>query len=584
MACFFTAASIAALSGVGIAIGDTVDAPVVIIGGGAAGIAAGQALHAAETKFLLLEAGPALGGRVRQRSLGGFTIEEGANWIHGPETEDGSINPVWVYKKRYDLQGNWTDYLSARFTTRSGDVIDKGLLDKWWVRVEHVMEYCSKRSDELWEQADQQDLSPAESIDQSIQACFDAYGYWQASRSKLEHDVAAAMKWLSVAFETALVANRSSTMWSFPLNDEYIDKDFLVTDQRGYGVFLRGIAEAFEESVKLSHKVTAVEYSETGVVVTCSNGLQVQAEYGICTLPLGVLQHGNVEFSPPFSKERLAGIHGMKMGHYAKVNLGFASNFWGVEKEVIMIAGKPEGFMTWGLNLDHPKYLPGSKMLSFHFAGEMAARFESQPHTLTQTEVMVQLRKLYGPCIPEPNILWISNWTNDPLAYGSYSTWPLGYEGEAWLSMKSDAGRLSFAGEHTADNYGFVHSALDSGTEAAAKILEAIHKQPSTTRRATKPLDTTSTPSTPCDTTQPASSPCSPLGKWEAEESTSSLSGTSIHFTSVSWLGAMAFCMVLVAFAAALSCGRTRPSSIPSSVMELDLMEREEPTGDGAVE
>jgi monoamine oxidase len=56
---------------------------VVIIGGGAAGIAAGQQLYAAGIQCLVIEARPRLGGRsltVVDRS--GFPIDLGCGWLH----------------------------------------------------------------------------------------------------------------------------------------------------------------------------------------------------------------------------------------------------------------------------------------------------------------------------------------------------------------------------------------------------------------------------------------------------------------------------------------------------------------------
>ena len=61
---------------------------VIIIGGGAAGIATAERLErGGEGEFLILEATERVGGRVRSESVGkgGKKIEFGARYIHGEE-------------------------------------------------------------------------------------------------------------------------------------------------------------------------------------------------------------------------------------------------------------------------------------------------------------------------------------------------------------------------------------------------------------------------------------------------------------------------------------------------------------------
>ena len=50
---------------------------VVIVGGGAAGLAAARQLTAAGTQVLLLEAGPRLGGRIVTDQVDGFRLDRG---------------------------------------------------------------------------------------------------------------------------------------------------------------------------------------------------------------------------------------------------------------------------------------------------------------------------------------------------------------------------------------------------------------------------------------------------------------------------------------------------------------------------
>lgn len=451
-------------------------ATVVIIGGGAAGIAAAALLRSKGVDFLLLEASSRVGGRVRETQFGGWTTELGAQWIHGPRTIKGNENnPVWDYKVKFGLQGSFTNYEHAKFLTRSGRLICQAIVDKWEKRSEEAEHYCLNRNEELWVFAQEQNLSsPENTIDISFKQCWKESGYRKGTLSDDDQAVADTFDWLLTDFEYTPRPKWISTLRGLPTNGPYVDKDFLVTDQRGYSVFLREVAKPFMSVVKLGHRVSDVAYSDSGVTVTTSDGSKYTANAAISTLPLGVMQHGAVKWNPAFPAEKLHGIDGMKMGDYAKVKLQFAENFWAVKEETLMIAGEPLGFMTWGINLDHPKLLPGSKTLEFHFAGHIARRVETQPVSETQAEIMVKLRAMFGQSTPDPLHIFVTNWTHNPLTYGSYSWWPMNYTGEQWEAMKRPEGRLFFAGEHTSDNYGFLHAALDSGEEAAKAVYKVL--------------------------------------------------------------------------------------------------------------
>src|SRR3954454_5289512 len=62
------------------------EAEVVIVGGGAAGVAAGRRLHDAGVDCLLLEARTRLGGRAfTVRTAQDFPIDLGCGWLHSAD-------------------------------------------------------------------------------------------------------------------------------------------------------------------------------------------------------------------------------------------------------------------------------------------------------------------------------------------------------------------------------------------------------------------------------------------------------------------------------------------------------------------
>ena len=99
---------------------------VVIVGGGAAGVAAAtKLLENNFSDFILLEAGSQIGGRVRSRSLrlfGGETtrVEMGAQWLHGSEG-----NAAHTMAKKWDMLPSEEDETKI-ITTDSVFVTDEG--------------------------------------------------------------------------------------------------------------------------------------------------------------------------------------------------------------------------------------------------------------------------------------------------------------------------------------------------------------------------------------------------------------------------------------------------------------------------
>jgi len=311
---------------------DTMETTVVIIGGGPAGVKAAQDLNEAGVSFILVEAQNVIGGRVKNTKFADVEIQEGAAWIHGTKTKGtpSVYNPIMDEFNKYNMKGVVTDYGHYRWFDRDGNELDSNLVDTWGERLDEVSEFCETKALQLWDDAEENGITnPEPGMDTSIQACYDEFGYIPAGTSAEEETIAKTWQWIAVDFEKTAAAENLSLMNGYPLNGDYIHEDVFITDQRGYAFFLRQIAESFPaNSVKLSQTVTDVTYSNAGVTVNTDGGLEVKAKYGICTLPLGVLQKGNVQFDPPFPSDKQDGIQGMLMGSYEKVLMKFETAAW----------------------------------------------------------------------------------------------------------------------------------------------------------------------------------------------------------------------------------------------------------------
>lgn len=453
----------------------TFDTEVVIIGGGMAGLAAAEALHKAGVSFKVLEADSRIGGRCKTESWAGLTIEKGANWIHGPWEKDDETehNGLWQMKLDHGLKGSLTNYSDYKMLDRKGTRVSRELSQYWKHRTEEAMEQCEVDAEEQWEKAEEKELEVAEEVDYSVRTCLNRQDFLEPAKKDLEKDVANTCTWEKMAFEYTQRARKVSNMWAWPENGDFEDVDFFVTDPRGFcGPYFQSLEGRFAPgSVLLDQDVDRVKYSATSVEVSTKSATTIKAQFAISTIPLGVMQRGTVKFDPPFSAAKDAGIRGMKSGDYSKVYLKFPSNFWGSE-EVILVTGNPVGWLTWAYNLDHPKLFPGSKVLNFHLAGEDAAKIDRADKQSAQDEIMATLRQTWPAC-PNPTDFYVSGWAANPLSWGAYSNWPLGYTENEWEEMRKPEGNLFFAGEHVDDFYGFLHGAGLSGISAAESVIAA---------------------------------------------------------------------------------------------------------------
>jgi monoamine oxidase len=89
-----------------------------------------------------------------------------------------------------------------------------------------------------------------------------------------------------------------------------------------------------------------------------------------------------------------------------------------------------------------------------------------------RAEIALDVLRTMIPDAPDPIAVHLTDWTNDPLALGSYSYVPVGGGPDDMRQLAAPASdRLFFAGEHTVpEAFGTVHGAYMSGRRAAASV------------------------------------------------------------------------------------------------------------------
>ena len=95
----------------------------------------------------------------------------------------------------------------------------------------------------------------------------------------------------------------------------FSDTNNLCIDQRGFKTIIQAEAAEFLQpyQVSLNSTVTSIEYNSDGVNVTLADGRVLSSDYVLCTFSVGVLQHGDVAFTPALPAWKVEAVQSMVM-------------------------------------------------------------------------------------------------------------------------------------------------------------------------------------------------------------------------------------------------------------------------------
>ncbi len=435
-------------------------ADVIVIGAGMSGLAAAKDLQSKGKKVILLEAQNAIGGRtVTDRSLG-VPLDLGASWIHGfedkpivingkPKPKPKDINPIAVLAKSLNLLISPTNYDAIQRYDYDGREItdtEDNLVDN---NYKTLMARVSEG-----QRGAKQDQSLGVTIN-SINASktytpFEQRAIQYSVNTEIEHDYAADVSVMSLKY------------WD--QDSDYAGPDVLIT--QGYDQITSYLASGLD--IRLSTRVTEINYAKTTVSVLTSNGTYTAPKV-IITTPLGVLKTGAIKFTPSLPASYTTAIGRLGMGLLNKLYLRFPYKFWNNQEQLLGYIGLEKGRWAEWYDLQHVTNQP--ILLGFN-AASFAATAEAYTDQQTVASAMSVLRTIYGAATPDPLGYKMTRWGKNSWSFGSYSYVALGSSpSDCDVFTKSINSKLYFAGEHTNKDYiGTVHGAYSSGLLASSKI------------------------------------------------------------------------------------------------------------------
>lgn len=430
---------------------------VVIIGAGAAGLAAAVELGRSGQSVLVLEARDRSGGRVWTRREPGLSVpvELGAEFIHG--------RPAATFSLLRKAGLTAVDAPMVRVAVQRGELQPRG--DGVFAEIRQVL---------------QQRASALRKKDVSFAT------FLARERHGLSDEARAFARMRVQGYDAADPARVSARAIAEEWAGEGADETGHFRPPGGYGALLAPLTSALGGSVRLQLQtiVRTVRWQRGSVEIKgTSRGklFRATAARAIVTLPLGVLQlppgtRGAVRFAPAL-KEKAQALKRLASGPVLKVALQFRTAFWEELDQAryrhISFFHSPRAvFPTFWTAL--PARAP---LLIAWAGGPKVARLTGSGTPDIIRKAVTSLKSVFGKRADidaQFKAAWFHDWQRDPFARGAYSYEKVGGSGARRALAAPLQDTLFFAGEATdfEGEQGTVAGALQSGIRAAREVLK----------------------------------------------------------------------------------------------------------------
>jgi monoamine oxidase len=433
-----------------------VRADVIVIGAGAAGVFAMRELVRGGLTAICVEARNRIGGRIfTRRSLARHPIELGAEFVHG----EGNI--VHQFCREYGL--TLVPHVGEAYSWFDGQLLPDSKLP----RPPQMLLHELRRLAEHFRRAGR-GAAPLP-VFLSTPECAEFLARSAVTRRYIEQ----------------LIKNDHSVEPTVLTLEGWLEPDVTGFEanfrvDQGYSALLHRPTEEAGLDIRINRPVRRIEW-EPGSVSVFARNLALQSRAALVTLPLGVLQQGDVIFDDPLPSSKIEAIHALRAGKAFKMITSFRAlrrgkSFW------------PEGMGFLASALDSQLHWPTSPrrrrgqrhLLSHLVGGDAADRFGHHPDP--PQAILNQLVHMFG--IERIRDLFVRAewrvWHDDRYSRGGYSALPDDTVPDAREAVGMPvADTLFFAGEAVGvkgkpGNVASVHGAIESGIQAARDVIASL--------------------------------------------------------------------------------------------------------------
>lgn len=420
----------------------------LVIGAGAAGLAAARDLSGAGKRVCIIEARQRIGGRIHTLHLPDLPlpVELGAEFVHG-EVDDTFklVEAAAIAACRLPDDHWWVDEGRRE---RIGD---------FWGEVNKVLARIGRlRSDRSFDE-------------------FLRRGRFRGRQREL-----------ALGFVEGYHAAHADRMSALALRSADGEQDDpsgnnqfrLLNGQDALVDWLRAGLDPDRVKTRLGTVAIAIRHRRDSVTVDVRGAAEqsLKAKSAIVTIPIGVWraardQEGTLRFDPPLEEKERA-VANIEVGHVVKIAFRFAERFWDEQPFNFLHSNDPH-VPTWWTTAP-----VRSPLLTAWAGGHAAERLLAEGEAAMTDRALDSMATAFSVRRPRLERLLVGtythNWQADPFSRGAYSYAGVGGSA-AHKVLARRSGRLFFAGEATnGEQTGTVAGAIESGRRAAKEVLRIM--------------------------------------------------------------------------------------------------------------
>jgi monoamine oxidase len=414
------------------------DFDVVIVGAGAAGIAAARRIAAAGHKYVVLEASDRWGGRCfTDRRTFHIPYERGARWIYMP-----NANPITTLAIKTGLDiyavSPGQRLRVGRRNAREGEMEDflANLL-----RCNRAISDATTRGSV--------DVSCAQALPKDL-------GDWGPT---IEYVLGDLGRGKALSNISAMDFAKSA------------EREVAAVCRQGLGTLLGKLA--FGSPIQFSSPVTRIQWGGR-LVEAETRGTVITARAAIVTASTGVLASRKINFQPGLPARHAEAIGKLALGSYERVAIEFAGNPLGLQSDELVFekAAHPR---TAALLAN----VSGSRLSVIDVAGKLAADLAEDGEAALTTFAVDWLAGLFGSDLKRAiKRTHATRWVKEPWVLGAFSAASPGGQWARTALSESLSERLWFAGEAVHETlWGTVGGAWEAGERAADAAIKRLNKK-----------------------------------------------------------------------------------------------------------
>ena len=410
---------------------------VIVVGAGAAGLAAARSLIARGVSVAILEASARIGGRAHtDRTRFGVPYDIGAHWLHRAEA-----NPFVPYARDngfsvYPAPDTLALYVGDRKATREESSAYRSAHRS---AIEAISE-AGRRG---------RDVSPVSVVPDTGRwhdLVHFVIGPWEMAK---DFDAFSCVDW-----------------WNSEDGRDWFCRE-------GYGALVAHRARG--QDVHLSTRVTRIDWSGIGVRVETGSG-RIRAKACIVTVSTGVLANDDIRFVPALPVEKTESFHAISMGVYDHIALFFDENVLGTgPDEYLLYNARTHGAHSPAL-MGLLTNVSGTGLTLADVGGDFAVELEKAGHEAAIDFARSELRKIFGSAVDRHLVkAHFTRWGHNALTRGSYASARPGAYRMRSVLRRPVGERVWFAGEACSSaEWATVAGAHGSGQWVAGRVADAL--------------------------------------------------------------------------------------------------------------